>query len=117
MQRPQIIARLSEEGFLDEPRYARSFVRGKLHNNHWGRIRMRRELQQRQLAAPLINEALELLDQQEYQQILEGVAQKKAGSLKETDPYTRKGKIAAYCINKGFESELVWQLINKKYSH
>ncbi|MFO7978199.1 MAG: RecX family transcriptional regulator, partial [Bacteroidales bacterium] len=44
LQRHQIIDRLSEDGFLDEPRYVRSFIRGKLHNNQWGRIRIIREL-------------------------------------------------------------------------
>ena len=46
-------------------------------------------------------------------QVLKNVYIKKRNSLKDTNQFIRKGKIAKHLQHKGFESNLIWELINK----
>lgn len=110
----KVISKLLEDGFIDEGRFCLGFVRGKLNNNKWGRNRILMELNMRQIPGAIITQALHDIDPGEYQQILANEAKKKAASLKETDTFTRQGKIAAYLMNKGFESDLVWKVLKEE---
>ncbi|WP_304966528.1 regulatory protein RecX, partial [uncultured Parabacteroides sp.] len=46
----RIVARLLEERFIDESRFARYFVNDKLRFNKWGRIKIRQHLQAKRVA-------------------------------------------------------------------
>ena len=113
LQSEQIIQQLEEEGYLSNIRFAKAFSSGKLNNNHWGRIRIRQELYARNIDGVLVDEALQEIDESSYKTILSKLVNRKASDLKETDPAVAKGKIAAYCTGKGFEHDLVWQVIAK----
>ena len=52
----RIIARLLQEKFIDEHRFARYFVNDKLRFNKWGRIKIAYELQKRNIPAPIRSE-------------------------------------------------------------
>lgn len=43
----KIIISLMQENFLNEERFARSFVRGKFRIKKWGRIKIKQELKKR----------------------------------------------------------------------
>ena len=45
--------------------------------------------------------------------ILEKLFEKKKNSLKDNNQFIRKGKTAKYLEQKGFESNLIWELINR----
>ena len=62
----QIIIQLMQENFLNEERFARSFVRGKFRIKKWGRIKIKQELKFREISAPLIKIALTEIDEKEY---------------------------------------------------
>ena len=47
----RIIARLLQEKFIDEHRFARYFVNDKLRFNKWGRIKIAYELQKKNIPA------------------------------------------------------------------
>ena len=61
----RIIARLLQEKFIDEHRFARYFVNDKLRFNKWGRIKIAYELQKRNIPAPIRSEALEGIDERD----------------------------------------------------
>lgn len=69
-----IIDRLEREGFIDESRFARAFVRDKYRFNGWGPNRLRLELRKHQLPSHLIDQALsdlvEELEDNEDDQLL-----------------------------------------------
>ena len=107
----QIIETLQDEQFIDEQRFALSFARGKLENNKWGKIKIKYEMQARGLGSQTINQALESLAPERYQEILNGIARAKIKTLKGLDEFTAKGKTAEYCSRKGFEMDLVWKTL------
>lgn len=107
----EVIANLIEEKFLDEERYARSFARGKFRMKQWGRSRIRQELKLRNISDYCIRKAMEEISEQDYLNTLMEVLEKRALQIAEADDFARKGKLAQYAMSRGFEAELVWQLL------
>jgi regulatory protein len=110
----KIIAKLIDEGFLNEKRFAETYTLGKLRSNSWGKIKIRQGLKERSINGEIINESIESIDKSEYQDIIEKLINKKLKLTRDTDPYIIKNKIARYLISKGFESHLVWEEVNNK---
>lgn len=110
----KIIDWLIDEQYLDDSRFATIFARSKFNSNQWGKLRIRAELQKRQIARHDIQQALELIDQQAYLQSLQKLAQRKYQELQRQDPGKATLKTAAFLIGKGFEPELVWASLKDK---
>lgn len=108
----QIIVQLMQENFLNEERFARSFVRGKFRIKKWGRIKIKQELKFREISAPLIKIALSEIDEKEYFNTLAELAQKKNALVKEKDPFKKRQKLANYLLQKGFESALIFEVLD-----
>jgi regulatory protein len=108
----QIIMKLMQEDFLNEERFARSFVRGKFRIKKWGRIKITQELKIREISAPIIKLALTEIDDKAYYESLETQAEKKLQLLKETDTFKKRKKLADFLLRKGYESSLVFEVTN-----
>lgn len=108
----QIIIHLMQEGFLNEERFARSFVRGKFRIKKWGRIKLKQELKQREISAPIIKLALTEINEEEYQSTLFTLAEKKSFLINEPNPYKKKIKLTDHLLRKGYESNLVYEMVN-----
>ncbi|MBK8562665.1 MAG: RecX family transcriptional regulator [Saprospiraceae bacterium] len=106
-----VMASLIEEKFLDEERFARSFARGKFRMKQWGRNRILQELKQRQISDYCIRKAMEEISEQDYLITLKEVLEKRASQIAEADDFARKGKLAHYAMSRGYEGELVWQIL------
>ena len=110
----EVLAALVEENFLNEERFARSFVRGKFRLKGWGRRKLKVELKRRQISDYCIRSAMTEIDEKHYLDRLEGLLRRKqAGMLSEEALYLRKQRLARYGIRKGYESDLVWKLVEK----
>jgi regulatory protein len=110
-----IINRLYEEKFLDTNRYCHAFCSDKFRQNHWGRLKIKQALVMQGLPSPDIQEALADLDSQEYRNALRHILMQKNKTIKDTDPYTRKVKLARHALSKGFENHLIIPLIEEEF--
>jgi regulatory protein len=106
-----IIAGLIGDNFLNEERFARTFARGKFRIKQWGRNRIRQELKSRGISDYCLRKAMEEIGEEEYQISLESLLEKRAGILDEEDDFVRKNKLAQYAIRRGYEPELVWEML------
>ena len=79
--------------------------------NHWGRIKIRQALRMLGLDGDDIEQGLNSIDQQEYEQVLADVIARKAKSLHEADSYTLRQKLLRHAYSHGFEPELIFRLI------
>ncbi|HSI70801.1 MAG TPA: regulatory protein RecX [Gillisia sp.] len=104
----QIIIKLMQEDFLNEERFARSFVRGKFRIKKWGRIKINQELKAREISSPIIKLAFTEIEERDYLKTLYEVADKKLELIKETDPFKKRKKLADFLLRKGYESNLVY---------
>ncbi len=105
------ISQLISEGFLNEERFARAFARGKFRIKHWGRIKIVSELKQKKISALCIRKGLEEIDDNEYLDTLRTLYAKRIKEVKERNPWTRKAKIYSFLAGKGYEPELIRELM------
>jgi len=109
----EILIKLMQEDFLNEERFARSFVRGKFRIKKWGRNKIRQELKLREISAPIIKLAFTEIEEEEYTKTLKELAEKKLRLLKEPNPYKKKKKLSDYLLQKGYEPALVFEGVNE----
>lgn len=98
-----ILKSLQENKFQNEQRFAESYAQGKLRIKRWGKQKIKAELIQKHVEAPIIKVALDSLDENEYQHAIGSLIEKKSNELKsEKDPWTKKQKVLRYLASRGF---------------
>ena len=107
----EILSRLIVEGFLNEERFAKTFTGGKFRIKKWGRVKIQRELSQKGLNENCIARGLKEIDHQDYLKTLKGLILRKADQSQEENLFRKRDKIARYVIGKGYESDLVWDVM------
>ena len=108
-----IIVHLLQHNFLNEERYTKAFVSGKLKIKKWGKRRLILELKRKNISKTNINHALTDIDENEYIDIFNDLAEKRFNSIKEKDKYKRKKKLTDYLLYRGWESFLVYDKVNE----
>jgi len=110
-----LLSQLIEENFLNEEKFAQQFAGGKFRMKHWGKIKIRYELQQKQVSEYCIRKALASIDNEEYQKTFEKLASRKLATLKsEKNIFTRKRKLQDFLLQKGYEPLLIHALNNSQ---
>src|SRR5215467_3120575 len=72
-----VLSQLIEENYLNEERFAIRFASGKFRMKHWGRIKIKYELKQKQVSEYCIKAALKEIDEEEYRSTLIKLAAQK----------------------------------------
>ena len=108
-EKGKILKLLVDEGYLDDERYASTFVRSKIHLKKWGVNKIRMALKMKGISDEIISNALSEIDPEIYREELIKVL--KAKKISETDPYKRRAKLAQYAMQKGYEPSLVWDAL------
>ncbi|MEL7159316.1 MAG: regulatory protein RecX [Bacteroidota bacterium] len=110
----EVICALIQEKYLDEERFARSFARGKFKMKRWGRMKITRELKQRDVSPYCIKKGLSEIEEEDYFRVLdEELLRRDRLERKATHPYLRRRKLADYMFQRGYESSLTWEAINR----
>lgn len=107
-----IIDKLIDEKFIDEKRYCSAFVNDKLRFNHWGRIKIQAKLREKKLPRELITEALENIDEEEYNNILRTLLANKSKELKTDEEYKKREKLLRFAASRGFEPAQIMKQMN-----
>ncbi len=102
-----VIVYLIENNFLNEERFACSFVRGKFRIKHWGKVRIVNELKARNISSYNINKALKEIDPEEYLGTFGLLFEKEWEQSSEKDLQKKKKKIQDLLLRKGYESSMI----------
>ncbi|MCX2718283.1 regulatory protein RecX [Lentiprolixibacter aurantiacus] len=108
-----IMAYLIEHDFLNEQRFADSFARGKFRIKKWGKLRIIRELRQREISQLAIKKSLKQITDQEYREVLDDLALKRLETLTQCTALEKKQKLSSYLLYRGWENELVYDKIRE----
>ena len=65
----------------------------------------------------IIDEALQSFDEEAYRQRLIEVLKTKAKTMKAANDFDKNRKLAAYAMQKGFESSLVWEVLKEDFEN
>ena len=110
----EILTSLIIDNFINEERFARAFASGRFRLKKWGKIKIRFFLERLKLSEYCIKKGLEEIDEKEYFETLERLVEKRLKGGSGEDVYKRNRKVADYLINKGYEPELVWEILKEK---
>ena len=112
-EKDKILDYLLDNRFVNDERYVKSFVRGKINQSGWGLNKIRFHLVQKGIAKDIIDEALGQTDEEVYRQRLIDILMTKAKTVKAENDFEKKRKLAAYAMQKGFEAGLVWEVLKE----
>ncbi len=102
-----IISGLITGNFLNEERFAKAYAIGKFRQKGWGKMKIKQGLKFKQVPDVLIKKALLSIPYDEYLKMLQKVLVKKGAGLNEKDFYKRNYKLQQYAIGRGYEADLV----------
>ena len=109
-----IVSSLVEENYLNEERFAIQFAGGKFRMKKWGRNKIKYELKQKQVSEYCIKKALKEIDDDDYITALNVLFEQKLKTLKsEKNIFIKKKKLQVFLLQKGYETDLIRELINK----
>ena len=115
-ERDTILNYLIDNCFVDNLRFTKAFVRGKINQSGWGVNKIRFHLIQKGIPKEMIDEALQAFDEEAYRQRLVEVIKTKSKTVKATNDFEKNRKLAAYAIQKGFEPSLVWDVLKEQHA-
>jgi regulatory protein len=108
----RIISELTRENFINEKRYAESFVKDKFRYNKWGKVKIRAGLKMKKIPGEIIKTALDSIDDETYRKTIEDLVYVHRRSVKAKNQYDLKGKLLRYGLSKGFESDLLYDILS-----
>ena len=114
-EKAKIIDYLLDNRFVNDERYAKAFVRGKVNQSGWGVNKIRFHLIQKGIVKDIIEEALGQTDEEAYRQRLIEILETKSKTVKAANDFEKKRKLAAYAMQKGFEGSLVWEVLKEYF--
>ncbi|MDB5241272.1 MAG: regulatory protein RecX [Spirosoma sp.] len=110
----EVIAELIQQNYLNEERFAKSFAGGKFRVKGWGRRKIRQHLQQRGITGYNLDQAMNEIAPADYRTTLTELLDKKRRTLRDDSPLIVKQKLVRYALSKGYESDLVWQVLGSE---
>ena len=112
-EREQITIYLIENNFINEERFAQSFVRGKHNYKFWGKNRITNELKFRNISSRLITIALKELPEATYISNFHALAEKNWESIKERKGPKKNKKFVDFLLRKGYETHLIYDKLRE----
>ena len=110
-EKTKIIDYLLDNRFVNDERFTKAFVGGKINQSGWGVNKIRFHLVQKGIDKDIIEDALGQTDEEVYRQRLIEILKTKAKTVKASSDFEKKRKLAAYAMQKGFEGSLVWETL------
>jgi regulatory protein len=109
----RVIGILIKENFLNENRYAEAFVKDKFNYNKWGKVKIAAHLKMKKIPVGIVRSALGSIDDELYRRTLGDLIVSHRRSVKSKNQYDLKGKLLRYGLSKGFESQLLYDIITR----
>ena len=106
-----VVRQLIEQGFLNEERFARAFVKDRFAFNGWGRIKIAHQLRLKGISADIIGDAMGVLDEGVYRQRLIELLRAKWRTVQTREPRAAWAAMMRFAASKGFETALAGECV------
>ena len=105
-ERDSLMEQLKEERFVDDERFAESFMRGKMNQKRWGRVKIRIELQQHGISASVISKVMSEMDETRYGENLRYLVEK----WRRENPDGERAKMVRHLMGKGYTADEIFNI-------
>lgn len=112
-EKEQVLTYLIENNFINEERFAQSFVRGKHNYKFWGKNRIINELKFRNISSRNIQTALKEIPEEVYLENFHRLAEKQWNSITERKGQKKNKKFVDFLLRKGYESDMIFEKLNE----
>ena len=108
-----IVADLIQNNYLNETRFAQSFARGKFKIKKWGKVKIHRELNKREISEYNIKMGMKEISDSDYEETFNNLLDKKLWELSHLSEREQKRKIFNYLSYRGWEVEKIFEGLRK----
>ena len=109
----KILDILIKENFINELRYSSAFVMDKFNYNKWGKVKIASHLRSKKIPPDYIQKSLDLINKETYIKILKELVNSHRKKVKAKNQYELKAKLLRYGQSKGYESSILYDLLNE----
>ena len=109
----KVIVHLIENNFINEERFAKSFVRGKHNYKGWGKNRIVNELKFRNISSRIIETALKEIPEATYLENFHQLAEKHWNNITERKGPKKNKKFVDFLLRKGYETSLIYEKLKE----
>lgn len=113
VERETLISFLIEKNLLNEERFAKAFAHDKFAFHHWGPKKISYLLKLKGVSERNIKIALKEIETPDIAQTIRDLIKKKEPQHKGLQLYQKKMKLARFLIGKGFDSQVVWDELER----
>jgi regulatory protein len=110
-----ILAKLRAEKFLDDRRFANSYVKEKWSLDKWGKIKITNALRQKNIDDELIHDALNTINEAAYSETLHELLEKKLRDTHQGSAPEMASRVMMFALSRGFEEELIREWLEQHY--
>jgi len=108
-----VIAKLVEEKYIDDERFARAYVKAKFRFNHWGKQKIAFMLRSKNISSEIMELAFEEIEDRSYTDELLKILADKEKSIKAKDQYDKRNKLMRFAMGRGFESGQIYAALKE----
>lgn len=107
----QILQQLTEQGFINEGRFAKAFVKDRFAFNGWGRIKIAYQLKQKGISSDIIDEAMTAIDDEQYRDRLMELLRNKWRTVNGREPRAAWAAMMRFASSRGFETQVASECV------
>ena len=104
----KIINHLIDDDYLNEVRFTKSFIQGKLRIKKWGRIKLNYELKKRGVTKFIIDQEINKISKEDYCQYFNEFSNNKIKTLKGSKEQ-KKRSFVNFFTYRGWEINLIYE--------
>ena len=108
----KIINHLIDDDYLNEVRFTKSFIQGKLRIKKWGRIKLNYELKIRGVKKIIIDEEINKISKEDYYDYFNEFSNNKIKTLKGSKEQKKRSFIN-YFTYRGWENNLIYEKLDE----
>ena len=108
----RIIQQLINERYIDDERYARAFIKDKIHYNKWGRRKVQQGLWLKHIDPEIQQRVLDEIDDSEYLDVLRPLLKQKRKTIKAQSDYELNQKLVRFALGRGFTFDIIRQCLD-----
>lgn len=108
------LERLTEDGYLNDRRFASAWARGRVQTKPMGPHRLSRELETKGVEAQLVREVLEEIYQEGEEPVARRAMASKLTARGRRSAPARTVQVARFLHRRGFSTDIVWRLLHEE---
>lgn len=108
----RIMQYLTDEGYIDDIRYCRAFVRDKIRHNKWGRRKVEQALLAKRISRDTYLPVLDETDDADYLEVLRPLLKSRRNQLSGMSDYEQRGRLVRFAMSRGFTFDIIRQCLD-----